>query len=100
MLKKGLVLRGGNAKKSKLIESLVSSSSFNGRLNVRQLEVLQHGIDTHGVVYQTARTDLMGLSDEYSLLKKYKEGRADMFMAPKNLSEALEVLGVTKPKNS
>ena len=97
---------GVKAKKSKLIESLVSNSSFNGRLNVRQLEVLQHGIDnpgaiftikghmnTHGVVYQTARTDLMGLSDDYPLLKKYKEGRTDMFMAPQNLSDALEALG-------
>ena len=50
-------------------------------------------MNTHGVVYQTARTDLMGLSDEYSLLKKYKEGRTDMFMAPQNLSDALEALG-------
>lgn len=44
----------------------------------------------HGIAYQTARTDLLALSDEYQLLKKYKVAKKDVFVAPPDLLEIIK----------
>lgn len=79
-------------------ERLLEKSRLSGVLNHRQLGLLKNGLDnpgreytikshqnSHGVSYQTARTDLLSLADEYRLLRKYKIGKKDVFSAPANL---------------
>ena len=46
--------------------------------------------NSHGIAYQTARTDLLALSDKYHLLKKYKVGKKDVFIAPANMLNLLK----------
>ena len=46
--------------------------------------------NSHGVSYQTARTDLLALSDEFKILKKYKVAKTDVFVAPPNLVEIIK----------
>lgn len=71
-------------------------------LNYRKIDILKHALKnpgteysikshqkSHGVAYQTARTDLMSLSDNHKILRKYKVGKADMFMAPANLQDVI-----------
>jgi Fic family protein len=68
-------------------------------LNHRQIALLRHALDhpdavytirshqtSHGVVYQTARTDLLGLTQR-GLLVQGKRGRALTFRVPADLSE-------------
>ena len=68
-------------------------------LNHRQIALLRHALQhpeavytirshrtSHGTVYQTARTDLLGLS-ERGLLDRRKRGRAFTFHVPPDLSE-------------
>ncbi|HEX4846151.1 MAG TPA: hypothetical protein VFV26_08010, partial [Geothrix sp.] len=68
------------------------------RLNHRQKALLTHALKhpgagyriedhqrTHGIVYQTARTDLLQMA-ELGLLEKIKEGRAFLFVAPEDLA--------------
>ena len=47
---------------------------------------------SHRITYQTARTDLLGLS-ELGLLEKTKRGNAFIFMPSKNLRENLKTIG-------
>lgn len=83
-------------------ERALENSILKGKLSFRQLSILRNALknpgaeytikshqSSHGVTYQTARTDLLKLSDEYSLLKKYKRGKADVFLAPPDLKEHL-----------
>lgn len=76
---------------------------FQYMLNHRQLALLQHALShpgmeytikshqrSHGVTYQTARTDLLKLSDELEFLRKVKIGRKDIFIAPANLEYILK----------
>lgn len=46
----------------------------------------------HDVVYQTARTDLLGLA-ELGLLVKFKQGNAFVFHAVGNLAERFQHIG-------
>lgn len=82
---------------------LLEDSRLSGALNHRQLGLLKHALDnpgqeytiqshknSHGISYQTARTDLLALSDDFSLLKKYKVSKKDVFVAPPNLAEVIE----------
>jgi hypothetical protein len=43
---------------------------------------------SHGVIYQTARTDLLDLAEK-QLLNKTKRGKSFVFTAPRDLSERL-----------
>ncbi len=78
---------------------LVGSSKLRNRLNYRQIALLTHALKhpdegykieghqrSHGVVYQTARSDLLSLSD-LGLLIKYKVGKGFLFQVPPKLRE-------------
>jgi len=84
---------------------LVEKTNLNGVLNYRQLAVLDHALknpnalyrirehqNTHGVTYQTARTDLLKMSDDMKLLNKLKEGKRFVFLAPTDMRQRLERL--------
>lgn len=88
------------AQKLKEASSLVDQSHLQKALNHRQLALLQHALrrpgaeytikshqGSHGVTYQTARTDLLKLSDEWRLLLKVKVGKKDIFIAPSDLEK-------------
>ena len=73
-------------------------------LNVRQLDVVGHALrhpnaqyyirqheTKYGVVYQTARTDLLGLADK-GLLIKHKSGRTFYFCPSPQLERELTIL--------
>lgn len=77
---------------------LAESPALRARLNHRQKTLLTHALKhpgagyrieehqkTHGIVYQTARTDLLQLA-KLGLLEKIKEGRAFLFVAPDDLA--------------
>ena len=83
---------------------LASSPNLRGRFNHRQTTLLNHAlrnareayrIDAHrrsnGVVYQTARHDLLEL-EALGLLEKTKQGNAYVFYAPSDLRDRLDVL--------
>ena len=85
-------------------EELLKNSPLQGVLNYRQLGILKNALESpgaeysikshrksHGISYQTARTDLLKLSDKYNVLKKYKVGKSDIFVAPPNLRELITV---------
>ena len=84
---------------------LAESPTLRGNLNHRQKALLTHALKhpgaayriedhqkTHAVVYQTARTDLLGLV-ALGLLEKVKEGRAFAFIAPQDLASRMASLG-------
>ena len=54
-----------------------------------ELFTIETHSNIHGVTYQTARTDLLGLKDLGLLIMK-KEGRKFIFTAAENLSKKLE----------
>lgn len=83
------------------VEALLKESAD---LNYRQLALLSHGLrhpghnytidshrESHRVVYQTARTDLLDLA-ERDLLPKRKVGRSYVFSAPHDLGDRLRAL--------
>lgn len=80
------------------LEAVLANSSLLDVLNHRQISLLQNALNnpgaeytirshqlSHGVSYQTARTDLHALSDDFQILKKYRLGRAEVFIAPPDL---------------
>lgn len=80
---------------------LAPGSTLSGHLNHRQRGLLAHALRhseavytigehqrRHGVVYQTARTDLMGLA-ELGLLQMSKVGRGHVFNIPTDLPKRL-----------
>jgi Fic family protein len=87
------------------VERLLAASTFlRGKLNHRQRAVLAHALKhpetgyridahqrSHGIVYETARTDLMEL-EKLGFLKTYKEGRAYVFIAPADLAHRFQAL--------
>jgi Fic family protein len=83
---------------------LASSPALRERLNHRQIDLLTHALQhpgenylveghqrTHGVVYQTARTDLLALAEQ-GLLTKSRVGRAFVFSAPTDLQRRMTEL--------
>lgn len=83
-------------------EAILENSPLQGELNYRQLSILKNAMKnpgaeytinshktSHGVTYQTARTDLLKLSDHFNVLKKYKVGKKDVFVSPANLREII-----------
>lgn len=82
---------------------LEGAESLRAKLNYRQLALLRHAFkspgfiyrinehqQTHGVVYDTARNDLLTLSDRFNLLDKAKEGKSYVFISPHNLVQRIE----------
>jgi len=82
---------------------LEGESELRGILNLRQSLLLRHALDhpdetftivghmaRHQVTHQTARKDLMQLSDELELLVRYKSGRQFHFRTPTDLNERIE----------
>ena len=90
------------ASEQKSVERLLATSpSFRAELNYRQRALLAHALKhpgegyridahqrSHGIVYQTARMDLLGLV-ELGFLDQRKEGRAFLFIAPPDLERRL-----------
>jgi Fic family protein len=89
------------AEETQKIERLIRASS---RLNHRQIALLSHALrhrdaiysvkshqTSHGVVYQTARTDLLEL-EGLRLLEKGRRGRTMLFRPPRDLGKRLKDL--------
>lgn len=83
---------------------LIGSGKLKNRLNHRQLALLTHALKhpgelykieghqrSHAVVYQTARSDLLGLV-ELGLLNKQKTKKVFLFQVPVNLRETIAQL--------
>lgn len=87
-------------------ERLLDGTVLKETLNHRQLALLDHALkhpgylytieghrNSHGVSYQTARTDLLNLSsDKVPLLRRRKQGNAFAFVAPVDMQAALKKL--------
>lgn len=91
---------------------LAASATLRTSLNHRQKVLLAHALKhpgdeyrvdshqkTHGVVYQTARTDLIEL-EALGLLTKEKHGRAFVFLAPLDLAERIAEMARQSGKQS
>ena len=74
------------------------------QLNHRQVALISHALknpnvlydirshqESHGITYETARTDLLGLVD-LGLLGKFKRGKAFAFQSPGDLAERITEL--------
>ena len=72
-------------------------------LNSRQNSLIKHALrhpgylysikehqNIHGITYETARKDLLLLSDEFDLFIKVKEGKSFKFISPMDLAERIE----------
>lgn len=81
---------------------LQQNQRLKSRLNFRQLDILRHALkhprhiykiaehqNSHGIGRETARKDLLEMSDELKLLTRMKEGRSYVFMSPSDLSERI-----------
>lgn len=94
-------------RKQREIESaenlLKTASKLDIKLNFRQLSILKNALKhpgnvytikthqtSHGVSYQTARVDLLELSDDLKLLDKRIRGKEFCFISPSNLQEKIE----------
>lgn len=82
---------------------LAGSNRLKDKLNFRQLSLLRHALkhpshtytvrehkNTHGIVYETARTDLLKMSDIHNLLIKRKRGKSFIFISPSDLEERIK----------
>lgn len=95
------------AKKRKEIEStkkiLEKSERLRKQLSHRQKALLKHALShpghiykikehqqTHGLSYETARKDLLYMSDKLNLLTKLKIGKAFAFESPSDLQQRIE----------
>ncbi len=80
-------------------EKLLQKTKLASKLNLRQLTLLRSALkkpgsmytiqeykNTHNVVYQTARKDLLELSDTYHLLEKMQRGKSFFFIVPADLN--------------
>ncbi|MCF8093674.1 MAG: Fic family protein [Desulfotignum sp.] len=84
-------------------ETLRNTRHLGGKLNFRQLAILRHALihprfiyninehrNSHGISYETARKDLLYMSDKLNLLNKLKEGRTFIFISPSDLEERIK----------
>lgn len=94
------------------MEKRLEGSGLQGKLNHRQLAILKHAFDhpatiysiqehqaAHKISYQTARTDLLKLADEYRLLSKRKYGNSFVFLVPTELGQKLTQLEMPNAGN-
>lgn len=80
------------SKNLKLRSSLNSRQVFlirSALKNPGQVYDIREHQSYHGVSYNSARTDLHALADDYNLLEKYKSGKRYLFRSPTNLRERL-----------
>ena len=74
-----------------------------GKLNHRQLQLIRHALrhpgyvynirehqSYHGVSYNSSRTDLHELADDFRIFEKVKTGKTYNFRAPMNIKEILQ----------
>ena len=94
-----------NAKEQRATEKLLAASpKLRDKLNHRQIALLTHALGhpgyryrieghqrTHAVVYETARSDLLALT-ELELLSQSKSGKAYVFSAPQDLRKRIDAL--------
>lgn len=84
-------------------ETLQNAKHLGGKLNFRQLAILRHALkhprfiyninehrNSHGISYETARKDLLYMSDKLNLLSKLKQGRTFIFISPSDLEERIK----------
>lgn len=96
-----LVRKGRETKHT--IKMFKEAGRLKGKLNSRQISFLKYALEnpgmvctvlehqnTHGIAYETARKDLMKMSDELKLLIKEKRGKAFVFISPEDLKERIE----------
>ena len=80
--------------------NLLDNSALKDRLNHRQLTLINNALSnpgmeytvsshmkSHATAYQTARSDLLELSDELGVLRRYKAGKKMVFVAPPDLGD-------------
>jgi Fic family protein len=85
------------------VEKRLDDSYLQGSLNHRQLVLIRHALkhpgfeyciqehlSAHNISYQTARTDLLALSDKFNLLRKRKYGNSFVFVSPPDLNDKLK----------
>lgn len=83
-------------------EKLLAYSKAKGQLNHRQLLLLEHALKNpgatyeikqhqaaHRISYQTARNDLLKMSDKLNLLRKRTYGKTFVFVSPPDLKTKL-----------
>ncbi len=83
--------------------TLLHQTGLAQPLNQRQMMLLEHALKNpgaiyrisehqhlHQIAYQTARTDLLSLAEEFGLLLKAKEGKSFVFVVPNNLVEQIK----------
>jgi Fic family protein len=84
-------------------QALISQNRrLNTKLNFRQLSLIRHALEhprftyminehknSHGVSYDTARKDLIALSDRLGLLEKQRDGKTLVFVVPADLAARL-----------
>jgi len=93
---------GRKASEIEAAEKLLDNSKAKGKLNHRQLSILKNALKnpntiyriqehqtSHAISYQTARTDLLKMSDELGLLRKRKYGSTYVFVSPPDLRSKL-----------
>ena len=81
---------------------LANHASLAGRVNYRQLLLLQHALRhprfvyvieehqrSHGISYDVARKDLLFLADELKLLRRARDGKRYLFVVPDDFTERL-----------
>lgn len=87
-----------------IARSLLSGVKEGGKkLNFRQTQIISHALrhpnfsysinafrNSYGIAYDTARKDLLELSDKFKLLKKLKDSRSFIFISPPDLEERIE----------
>ena len=80
-----------------------ASTKLKNKLNYRQLDLIKHAVQhpgfiykiaehqhRHGIAYETARTDLLQLSDEFNFLIKEKKGKGFVFRSPRDLVNKIQ----------
>ena len=84
--------------------SLLAGVKMDGKkLNFRQMQIISHALkhpnfsysinafrNSYGIAYDTARKDLVELSDKFKFLKKLKDGKTFLFISPPDLEERIE----------
>lgn len=84
-------------------EDLLKDTKLANQLNIRQLTLLRNAIkspgkiysiaehkNSHGIVYETARKDLLELAEKYNLLVKVKEKNSFVFIVPSDVIERIK----------
>jgi Fic family protein len=84
-------------------EMLDGSQKLKSSLNFRQLALLRHAVKKpgtvytinehkklHSISYETARNDLTKMSDELTILDKFKKGKSFIFVSSHDILKRIE----------